>query len=1349
MMPAAKHGDPQLGVDIHLCVVPPSPSPVPLPTPHMSMVFDPMDYLPFIGATVTVCGMKRAVAGTSGTVVHIPPGFPFAPKLPDKNDEIFMGSATVVADGDPFSFLGVPVLACQVVGMPSPPRPRRKGGPRAMLLPTVFNLAIPSTVFVGGPPTISLMGMAFKLGFAGLGRLAKTRFAKALGTRFRNWRKAKFGHLKSSFLKCTILRAEPVNIVTGAVSVEQEDFALTGPILLRWTRSYASDNPRRGACGTGWETPADARLEHDRESGVVLFHDPEGNIAIFPAAPHDVGAAASVLELMDGARLSDEGEEFRIRTKEDCVYRFRKSHVAATSDGNLEYPLGVIEDLYGNTLSYERDTQRRLIAICERAGRRIEVEYGTAGLIRRVSLHVPESGFRHVFVEYEQDERDDLSEVRDTLGHPLRFVYDEHHMVRHADRNGLSFHYQYDKAPSGWRVVRSWGDGGLHDYRFDHLDAANERRITDSLGGLSIVTLDERGLPVSEVDPLGGLTTFEYDEAGRTTAVTDRGGLRTEYQYDERGNLLSVKLPDGATTSHAYDEGSHLVRTTDPLGRNWDFTWSAQGALLEHKDPAGGKATFRYGATGCPLEFADAEGRTARYGYDASGNQTEMIDASGAITRFDYNELGEVTREIDPLGRITRHFYDNKGRHIRTSLPSGVNTEFAYDAEDNVIRETDEDGGITTVEYCGTGEVKRQRLADGHSIEYHYDTEERLIAITNQKGESYRLGRDALGRVVEETDYWGHAWRRELTPAGHVRRTVDPLGRVSEYTTDALGRVLKSSSPDSFHPDRLLSETFEFDLCGNLVACENDNIRIERELDALDRVVEERQGNLAVVKNVYDQEGRRIRRQVSISSDQGPIEHDVSFAYDADGRWEKVVVDGRTTTHADRDAAGQISAEALLGGLRREYRYDRDGNLAAQRMLAASGPLFVQQYKRDGRANITGRRDSEFGDDRYAYDAVGRPTGHWNPSGAAHTVWNDPVGDRLSTRVSDENGLQGRWSRTGSYQDIGYRFDAAGNLTERSDPHRTSTFVWDANQRLVQSHTGDETITYLYDPLGRRIAKLSSAREVRFVWDEDALAGDVVCRPNGSHVQWREWINVPDSFAPLAMRQGGIPLEKPTLHLYHNEPNGAPVRLFDEEGKAVWMAAYDCWGTAHPLRGENGMNPLRLQGQYDDAETGLHYNRHRYYDPNIGQFISYDPLGLAAGTNLSAFGPNVWSWIDPLGLKCLRNWTRKNTAAGKLPRFSGRTRNYVRRQLQAHGFSRDRSVLNSEHWWHPDGSKIRMDPPHKEWRGPANGGFRGDVEHHVHKEWTGPGGLQKLDDYGRASADMNRTHIIIKKSAHG
>jgi hypothetical protein len=160
MMPAAKHGDPQMGVDIHMCHV--GPSVVPLPTSHISVVFDPFDYVPVVGATVTVCGMKRATAGTNGIVVHIPPGFPFAPKLPGKDDELFMGSATVVADGDPFSFISVPVLGCQIAGMPSIPRSRKKGPKKLMLLPTTVNLAIPTNVFVGGPPTISIMGLRSK-----------------------------------------------------------------------------------------------------------------------------------------------------------------------------------------------------------------------------------------------------------------------------------------------------------------------------------------------------------------------------------------------------------------------------------------------------------------------------------------------------------------------------------------------------------------------------------------------------------------------------------------------------------------------------------------------------------------------------------------------------------------------------------------------------------------------------------------------------------------------------------------------------------------------------------------------------------------------------------------------------------------------------------------------------------------------------------------------------------------------------------------------------------------------------------------------------------------------------------
>jgi YD repeat-containing protein len=453
MMPASKHGDPQLGVDIHLCVVPPSPSPVPLPTPHMSVVFDPMDYIPFFGATVTVCGMKRAVAGTSAKVIHIPPGFPFAPKLPDTEDELFMGSATVVADGDPFSFIGVPVLGCQIAGLMSPPRPKKKGK-KLMLLPTTFNIAIPTNVFVGGPPTISLTGMASKLGFAALGKFAKSKFFKRL-------RKKLFGHMKPGFLKCKILRAEPVNILTGEVSVEHEDFTLPGRIPIQWVRSYESGNHRQGLCGHGWECPADGRIEINADG--VLMHYPGVGPLYFTQLPIAQGAASAELELMDGALLSDHGNEFQIRTKEDRIYHFPKELVNTNSEGNTEVALERISDLCGNWIAFER-RNGRLVGINESAGRRIKIVLD-GNLIRDIALYLPETDAHHTFVRYEFDSQGNLVVVKDALNNPYTFGYDAHHMVRHTDRNGLSFYYEFDQPIEGdRRVQHAWGDGGLYDY---------------------------------------------------------------------------------------------------------------------------------------------------------------------------------------------------------------------------------------------------------------------------------------------------------------------------------------------------------------------------------------------------------------------------------------------------------------------------------------------------------------------------------------------------------------------------------------------------------------------------------------------------------------------------------------------------------------------------------------------------------------------------------------------------------------------------------------------------------------------------------------------------------------------
>jgi RHS repeat-associated protein len=93
-----------------------------------------------------------------------------------------------------------------------------------------------------------------------------------------------------------------------------------------------------------------------------------------------------------------------------------------------------------------------------------------------------------------------------------------------------------------------------------------------------------------------------------------------------------------------------------------------------------------------------------------------------------------------------------------------------------------------------------------------------------------------------------------------------------------------------------------------------------------------------------------------------------------------------------------------------------------------------------------------------------------------------------------------------------------------------------------------------------------------------------------------------------------------------------PQELTCPEGRIVWSARYDAVGRLQGLRVDEVAQPLRLQGQYWDQEIGLCYNRYRYFDPHICSFISQDPIGLAGGENVYAYAPNVWGWLDPLGL---------------------------------------------------------------------------------------------------------------------
>jgi len=121
------------------------------------------------------------------------------------------------------------------------------------------------------------------------------------------------------------------------------------------------------------------------------------------------------------------------------------------------------------------------------------------------------------------------------------------------------------------------------------------------------------------------------------------------------------------------------------------------------------------------------------------------------------------------------------------------------------------------------------------------------------------------------------------------------------------------------------------------------------------------------------------------------------------------------------------------------------------------------------------------------------------------------------------------------------------------------------------------------------------------------------------------------------LKAGPEPFAPHAVYYYHTDHLGTPQALTDEQGRLALEMDYQAWGEAREVIAEAATsagirNPFRFQGQYHDDESGLHYNRHRYYDPEIGRFISRDPIGLMGGINTHNYAPNSIQWVDPLGL---------------------------------------------------------------------------------------------------------------------
>ena len=130
-----------------------------------------------------------------------------------------------------------------------------------------------------------------------------------------------------------------------------------------------------------------------------------------------------------------------------------------------------------------------------------------------------------------------------------------------------------------------------------------------------------------------------------------------------------------------------------------------------------------------------------------------------------------------------------------------------------------------------------------------------------------------------------------------------------------------------------------------------------------------------------------------------------------------------------------------------------------------------------------------------------------------------------------------------------------------------------------------------------------------------------------------------------ASEQWQTPQLPEACYFYHCNHLGLPEVLTNQGGEAVWAASYDAWGNVKEEHNPNGLNqPIRLPGQYHDKETNLYYNRHRYYDPKLGNYINQDPIGLASGEpNLTMYPRNPVQGMD------FNNWPEVGNDSNSCP----------------------------------------------------------------------------------------------------
>ncbi|MFD9207428.1 DUF6531 domain-containing protein [Streptomyces sioyaensis] len=1025
---------------------------------------------------------------------------------------------------------------------------------------------------------------------------------------------------------------DPVDVASGEMLLTQTDVKLPGVLPLLLSRTHLSTYRYGQFFGPSWASPLDERLEAD-DRGRVSWAREDGSILTYPGLP----AAGS-----DAAVWPEEGPRLPLTcagtgAAGEVTYVVSDPHTGLVrtfadhpDDDSGLYWLTRWHDRNDNAVGVSRLADGTPTALVHSGGYRVDVDC-TAGLLTGLSVATPEGPVE--VLSYQHDADGNLTHVVNSSGKALVFGYDDRSRITSwTDRNDSTYRYVYDDDN---RVTETIGPEGYLSSRWTYDPDERRTLYTDACGATTVFQLNDLYQVVGETDPLGHTTTSEWDRYDNLLARTDALGNTTRYEYDHNYNPTVVHFPDGRTTTTTYNRLNLPITETGPDGSVWQqefdergnltsltaadgtthrLTRHPTGAVASVTDPTGGVVTYEADNAGLTVGFDSGPGGRATAERDAFGRLITFTDPLGAVLRTEWTVEGQLAKHIAPDGRIAHRTWDGEGNCLSATDPSGATTRYEYTHFDLLAARTGPDGVRYTFTYDAERRVTQVRNPQGLSWDYTYDAAGRLTRESDFDGREVTYALDASGRVVARTTPLGEEITFQYNSAGGLL-TKNAAGTLTSFAYDAAGELVRMTSPDS-------TLEFERDAMGRVLAEIVDGRRTGFTYDALGRRTSRTTPTGAVTELTYDDQGNRTGLSVD--------GHQVTFSHDVLGRelaraWGAEAAPVEATTAWD--LSGRPVTHRLVSSGRslreRHYTYRADNHLTAvtDAVTGLSRQLELDPAGRPLTVTADGWTES------YAYDQAGNQTSASWPEQAGRT---EARGERTytGTRVQAAGAVR-------------YEYDAAGRMVLRqkrrlSRKPDTWRYEWDAEDRLTSCVTPDGTLwRYTYDPMSRRTAKHrmaadgSVAEAVLFTWDETRLA-EQTDTTTGVTLTWEH-----EDHRPLTQLE-----RKPrTQEEYDSrffsivtDLVGTPTELVDEQGGIAWRSRTTLWGTTTRNRDATATTPLRFPGQYQDSETGLHYNYFRHYDPETGRYVSPDPLGLDPAPNPVAYIDNPHTAYDPLGL---------------------------------------------------------------------------------------------------------------------